>query len=98
MIGLVRYRSRWIAALSLLLVAIGIGVMLVLRNPAAAEPTHEAQPQAQAQDPMLAQRTKGRWRTRRTREKRLAIEEKGSETTKASVVRMLSNRSFLAGY
>jgi protein-disulfide isomerase len=56
MIGLVRARGRWIAALSLLVLALGVGVLLALRNPAAAEPAHQPGPQ----DPLLAQRTKGK--------------------------------------
>lgn len=58
MIGLVRHRNRWVGAIALGLLAVGIGLFLASRNPAAAE---AALPVAAAkQDPLLAQRSKGK--------------------------------------
>ncbi len=58
MIGLVRHRRRWIAAVTLVALAVGGGIFLTSHNPAAAEPARQVPPAGQ--DPMLLQRTKGK--------------------------------------
>lgn len=56
MIGPLLSRHRWLAIVSLILLGAGVGALLALHNPAVAEPANPV-PQ---QDPMLAQRTKGK--------------------------------------
>jgi protein-disulfide isomerase len=58
MIGLVRHSRRWLALGSIIVLGMGVGAWLVSRNPAVAEPAHPVP--ATTQDPMLAQRSKGK--------------------------------------